>query len=180
MVRLSEINLKLWQESEAESMRYNYCVEPGELCIDIGSYRREWADDMIKRYGCKVECFDALDNRAAWTHDGVLMMGGQYYYTSAFEPEGPQQTYKCVDIAPYLRHEIAVLKMNIEGCEYDLMEYIIQKGLQKNVRNFQIQFHIVDGLEWEERYNWIAERLSETHKITWRFPWLWENWQRIA
>lgn len=180
MVTIDPTHLKRWQKDDAEWKRYDYDVQSYEYCLDIGAYKREWADGMICKYGCAVECFDALDNRAAWTHDGVLLMGGQYYYTSAFEPQGPQQTFKCVDIAPYLQREVAVCKINIEGSEYDLLEYIIRKGLHKNIRNLQVQFHIVDGLDWEERYKAIAEALSLTHKLTWRYPFVWENWERLC
>lgn len=178
MVTLSAIHQKHWQDDGKEPIRYDYPLSPNDYVIDIGSYRREWADEITRRYGCFVECFDALDNRAAWTHDGVLLFGGQYYYTSAFEPEGPQTTYKCVDIAPFLQREVALCKINIEGSEYDLLEYIIRKGLHKNIKYLQVQFHVVDGLDWEERYKCIAEALSLTHKLTWRYPFVWESWER--
>lgn len=178
MVTLDPIQLKKWQEDNAEGKRYDYEAKAGESCLDIGSYKREWGKIMSDRYDVVVEYFDALDNRAAWTHDGVLMFGGQYYYSSAFEPEGPQTCYKCVDIAPYLQREIAVCKVNIEGGEYDLLEYIIRKGLHKNIKYLQVQFHIVEGMDWEERYKWIAETLSATHTLQWRYPFVWESWQR--
>lgn len=181
MISIDQKSLKLWQDSEAESMRYNYSgISNDDLVIDIGSYQKEWGNEMIKRYGCKVESFEALDNRAAWTYDGEIAMGGQFYYTSMFDKGqlGEVKKYKCVDIAPYLQSEIAVLKMNIEGAEYELLAYIIEKGLHKNIRNLQVQFHQIDGFGWQQGYDYIHDELLKTHELTWRYPFCWENWQR--
>jgi hypothetical protein len=167
-----------WVEKGLERLRYEYDLKPSDYCIDIGSYRMEWATEIIKRYGCKVECFDALDNRAAWTHDGVLMMGGAYYYTSMFDDKGMQE-FKCVDIAPYLQKEIAVMKINIEGGEYRLLNYIIDKGDIMNIKNIQVQFHLSDQFNTDIEYMEINRKLHETHELTWRYPFVWENWERI-
>jgi hypothetical protein len=167
-----------WQEKDMEHLRYEYPLRPEDIVLDLGSYRREFANEIHRRYGCYVECFDALDNRAAGTEDGEIEMGGQYYYTSAFEKSGNKSTYRCVNIAPFLNKEIALMKINIEGAEYRIMSYILFMHLAKNVKNFQVQFHIVDGMDYEKAYADIAESLSETHELTWRVPFVWENWRR--
>lgn len=167
-----------WQEKDMEHLRYEYPLKPEDTVLDIGSYRREFADEIIRRYGCKVECFDALDNRAAWTHDGTIKMGGQYYYTSLFDQDSPQREFMCVDVAPFLQKEIALCKVNIEGGEYTLVPYIIEKGLMRNVRDLQVQFHLIDGVDNEAAYNAIAAELSKTHELTWRVLFVWENWRR--
>ena len=87
--------------------------------------------------------------------------------------------YGCEDITKYLRQEIAVCKMNIEGGEYQLLDYIIETGTIKNIKNLQVQFHLVKGYDSEKCYKLIAKRLGQTHKITWRYPFVWESWKRI-
>jgi hypothetical protein len=158
-----------------EELRYEYDLKETDYVLDIGSYRMEFANEIIKRFGCKVECFDALDGKAAWIEDGMIMMGGAYLYTSMYNED--KQEVKCVDIAPYLK-DVALCKINIEGGEYLLLQYILSKGLQANVRNFQVQFHMVENLEWQKWYDDITKELSKTHKLTWRFPFVWENWER--
>lgn len=164
-----------WQEGNLEYLRYEYYLKPGDYVLDIGSYRREFADEIIKKFGCRVECFDALDDRAAWTHDGVLTMGGAFYYTSAFDTKGQRQV-KCVDIAPFIK-SVSLCKINIEGMEYALLEYILDKGLIGEIKNLQVQFHLIEGTDCKGLYQRIANRLSETHKLTWRYPFVWENWE---
>lgn len=166
-----------WVEKNLEELRYKYDLLPGDKVLDIGSYQRQFANEIVKRYGCEVECFDALDNRAAWLYDGSLQMGGAYYYTSMFITN-PYSTYKCVDIARYLNEEIALVKINIEGGEYKLLDYIIDTGLVKNIKNIQVQFHLIEGMKCDEMYFDISQRLKQTHRLTWRYPFVWENWKR--
>lgn len=165
------------QEGFDEELRYRYDLHTGDLVLDIGSYRREFADKIIKLYGCKVECFDALDNRAAWKYNGKLAMGGDYLYTS-IHSDIIDKEYFCVDIAEYITSEVALCKINIEGGEYELLGYIIDRGLIKNIKNLQVQFHYVAGVDCETLYNKLAEKLSLTHKQTWGVPFVWENWER--
>src|SRR5678809_1118970 len=87
-----------WVEKGLEHLRYEYDLKPDDYCIDIGSYRREWADEIVKRYGCKVECFEALDDRAAWLYDGEMEIGGVFLYSSIFTKE-ERRKVKCEDIA---------------------------------------------------------------------------------
>jgi hypothetical protein len=173
---MDKVTIGNWKDFD-ESLRFKYDLKPDDLVIDIGSYRREFADKIIQMYGCKVECFDALDNRAAWKYNGKLAMGGDYLYTSIYA-HNVNKEYWCVDIAPFLEKEVALVKINIEGGEYELLTYIIQKGLMKNIKNLQVQFHLVDGLDCQTMYELLFYRLSKTHNQTWGVPFVWENWER--
>lgn len=177
MVILNPDSLKQWQEADLEPLRYAYELYPEDRVLDIGSYKREWGQEIVNRYGCQVEYFDALDNRAAWLFDGEIEMGGAYYYTSVFAKEKPYK-YKCVDIAPYLVKEVALVKINIEGGEYQLLDYIIQQGLIGNIIDLQVQFHLIEGVDTEILYDELITRLSQTHELSWRYPFCWESWQR--
>lgn len=158
-----------------EDIRYDYPLGPTDTVLDIGSYRREFADRIIKEYGCKVECFDALDNRAAWLYVGKIAMGGNYLYTSALA-DNPDKEYWCVDINPYLCN-VALVKMNIEGGEYELLRHMLPHIGE--VKYLQVQFHLIDGMDCEKLYKDIATELSKTHKLMWRYPFVWESWERI-
>ena len=174
---MDKVTIGNWEGFD-ESLRFKYDLNPEDIVLDIGSYRREFADKIIEMYGCKVECFDALDNRAAWMFTGKIAMGGNYLYTSIYADDTDKE-YFCVDIADYLGKEIALVKMNIEGGEYELLKYIISKGLMKNIRELQVQFHLIDGIDSKGRYKRLSDDLSLTHKLTWRTPFVWENWKRL-
>lgn len=177
MVTLNKENLELWQQQDLEPLRYDYDLTSDDHVMDIGSYMNEWGNEIKRLYGCKVEPFDALNNKAAWIKDGVLTFGGAYYYSSIYEPG--TTTYKCVDIAPYLSTDVALVKINIEGAEYDLLDYILSKGLHKNIKYLQVQFHQVEGMDYLTRYEQIKNILQTTHKLQWRYPFVWESWELI-
>lgn len=178
IITLNQHSQNKWQCECLEYLRYEFKdVKPGELCLDIGSYQREWGKKMEEKFGVKVEYFDPLDNRAAWTFNGKMLFGGQYLYTNIFD-EGEKTWYNCVDIAEFLQQEVAVMKINIEGGEYELLNYIIMMDLIKNVRHLQVQFHQVATIDYKSLYDIIERELSKTHEIEWRYPFCWESWKR--
>ena len=188
-VALNEESQAIWQSQNLEHLRYEYDLKPDDVVIDLGAYRGEWANEIRARYGCcvvAVEPTDSIDGypceyikKAAWLFDGSLRVGGAFYYTSAFED--PTHEYECFDINSLLSRydEIALLKINIEGAEYDLLGHIIFHGLLPRIKNLQVQFHLVEDDDSGSRYESIAESLSDSHSLTWRYPFVWENWRRV-
>lgn len=187
-ISLNPESLKTWQVQRLEYLRYQYDLSPDDLVIDIGAYQGEWANEIYARYNCKIIVIEPTEyirdfahgeiiNKAAGTHNGKITFGGMSYYTSAFE-QGTHE-YECFDINGLLEgvSEIAVIKINIEGLEYDLLNHIIGIGLHKKIRNFQVQFHQIEGAPFQKWYDELVGRLKHTHELTWRYPFCWENWQ---
>jgi FkbM family methyltransferase len=191
-----------WQEGEFERVRYEYDLQPEDVVFDIGAYRGEFSEEIIKRYGCRIVAIEPTDsilsaewmfvephgepgnrvrviNKAAGIGNAPIKFGGQFYYTSAFE-DGPTREYPAFDINSVLSEyeEIALCKINIEGLEYDLLRRIFEDGLQSRVKNFQVQFHEIEGQPYEEWYEEIMDTLVKTHFPTYLFPFCWENWRR--
>ncbi|MAA98025.1 MAG: hypothetical protein CMN87_20315 [Stappia sp.] len=73
--------------------------------------------------------------------------------------------------------DINLLKLNIEGDEYPVLEDLIETGTIRNVRTMMVQFHLIDETS-RSRYAAIAEHLRDTHVLTWRYPFVWERWDR--
>ena len=99
--------------------------------------------------------------------------------SSIFRNTGELKEVSLVRAADFFEeHAIAfvhVMKINIEGGEYDLLEHLIDEKLVTSLDNIQIQFHdfIPDA---ESRMRGIQEQLARTHYITFRYPFVWENW----
>jgi FkbM family methyltransferase len=81
------------------------------------------------------------------------------------------------DAFQQLDGEIAVLKINIEGCEYELLDHLLDEGLLKRVRHLQVQFHEFVP-EARNHRRAIRSRLRATHVERWNYPFLWEGWER--
>jgi FkbM family methyltransferase len=187
-ISLNENSLAIWQAQDLEHIRYEYDLKPNSVVIDLGAYKGEWANEIHARYGCHVIAVEPTEyirdykhgpviNKAAGTLNGKMSFGGRCYYTSIFEPGDHE--YECFDINTLLeQHEVIdLLKVNIEGAEYDVLQHIIGAGLHTRIKNIQVQFHRVKGVPYEKWYKEIADKLEETHSITWRYPYCWESWQ---
>lgn len=82
---------------------------------------------------------------------------------------------------------IDLLKVNIELGEYDLIEHLIETGNIRMIINLQVQFHFFKNRfdntrkndKLIERKEIIYDKLKETHKITYDYPWIWTNFERL-
>lgn len=73
--------------------------------------------------------------------------------------------------------EIDIIKLNIEGAEYEVLERLVDAGRLGQVRIYTIQFH-----EWHpgahRRRRRIQRALARTHRKVWDYPFVWEQWVR--
>lgn len=186
-ISLQPESLATWQEQRLERLRYDYDLNSESVVIDLGAYQGEWANEIHAKFGCQVTAVEPTEyirnyqhgtifNVAAGTHNGKISFGGRAYYTSAFEPGDHE--YDCIDVNPIIKAYavIDLLKINIEGAEYDVLQHIIGAGLHTRIKNIQVQFHQINGAPYEQWYNQIAAGLNKSHGLTWRYPYCWENW----
>ena len=75
--------------------------------------------------------------------------------------------------------EIDLMKVNIEGAEFDLLDRLLETDWVPRIRNLSVQFH-----EWHpdapRRRRAIRAALSQTHDEVWCYPWVWELWRARA
>jgi len=81
------------------------------------------------------------------------------------------ETYKNLGI-----DNIDLLKINVEGAEYSIMNNIFENNLQTKIKNFQIQFHHISS-ECDNNLTSIRNKLSETHTQKWNYEWVRESWE---
>lgn len=187
-VTLHPDSLATWQDQRLEHLRYEYNLNRESNVIDLGAYQGEWANEIYARFDCNIVVVEPTEyirnfqhgyiiNKAAGTHNGKVSFGGRAYYTSAFELGDHE--YECFDINPFLEsfESIDLLKINIEGSEYNVLSHIIGAGLHARIKNIQVQFHQIDSLPYERWYKEISDKLTQTHSLTWRYPYCWENWR---
>jgi len=72
---------------------------------------------------------------------------------------------------------VDLLKINIEGGEYELLESIVEdEYLISRIKNIQVQYHTFVKNHVERR-SFINSNLEKTHTRTWNYDWVWENWK---
>ena len=197
---------KRWVKDRGdETFRLNYDLSESSLVVDLGGYMGDFADNIHKKYGCKVLVFEPNPNffekckerfqknpkvqvfnyGIADVNDDLFLSDkadGSSFLTYTLDENKTGTLCKVrrySDIIKELEiNEIDLMKINIEGAEYPLMEHIIQQNLVSVVKNFQIQFHHLQNKPLRSRYKKISAKLSETYTQTWRYWSVWENWER--
>ncbi len=182
-----------------ETHSLNHPLEERSVVFDLGGYVGDWSLEIFKRYNCEIHVFEpvheySLRIRKAIPSQKVRVnnygLAQKSFETtinvseeasSVFKSGGGTEKIKLVDFMEYVREnnikEIDLIKINIEGGEYDLLEYLIATGYVANVRNIQVQFHdfFPDAAQRMKR---IQEGLGKTHSLTFQYPFIWENWRR--
>lgn len=134
-----------------------------------------------------IECLPyGLGGEDAWLPMVQRGMGSTLYAvdTGGGEDRGETedrvevQVRDVVGVLDELGHaEVDIIKLNIEGAEYALLERLISAGRLHQIRVYTIQFH-----EWHEgahrRRRRIQRELAKTHDKVWDYPFVWEQWIR--
>lgn len=180
--------------------RHSYDLNPSSIVLDLGGYEGQWASDIFGRYGCRILIFEpvvsyATKIRERLKHHAKLEvytcgLGAKTFDTSFHISADSTSQYidggqeVPVQIRSYQEFvaqngidQVDLMKINIEGGEYDLLEYLIETGEIKKIKELQIQFHhfIPDA---RDRMKKIQNGLSRTHGVTYQYEFLWENWRR--
>lgn len=177
-------------------------LQPGDVVLDVGGYHGDWAQRMTELYGVIVHAFEPhprfishMQNRftdrpdvhvhgfAIGSKAGKLDLSDDENASSALVTSGPTVTGDIRPVADVFEElglrQIAVVKMNIEGGEYDLLPALIETGLIEKVDRLTVQFHRYSDAQIGQR-NVIREGLSQTHECAWDYPFIWEEWVRKA
>ncbi|XP_045193167.2 uncharacterized protein LOC123549285 isoform X2 [Mercenaria mercenaria] len=82
------------------------------------------------------------------------------------------------------KFDMDLLMMDCHGCELDVLENIIESNLVINFKNIQFNSHGSSlymhnaSVNQKERYCNLQEKLSRTHRSTFQFKYIYENWRR--
>ena len=180
-----------------ETLALEYALTPDSLVVDVGGYIGDFAQSIYNRHGCAVELYEpmpkfydicaarfagnskirchkfglgALSGRFGLSDDGLasnLFSGG----------DGEQvDVLNAVEALSGLG-QIALMKLNVEGSEFEILPALLDAGFADRIDAFQIQFHTV-GKDYRERRSAIRATLATTHQERWCYEFFWESWQR--
>jgi FkbM family methyltransferase len=184
--------------------RLNYCIGRDDVVIDCGAYHGAWSRAISDRFHCKILAFEpvyAFYSIAAKALIGTLAtvyhagIGPEHKFckisvagdaSSILEHSGPlwqtghEEQIEIISLDEiFRRHNLStvrLMKINIEGAEYDLLDYMIDVDLATRIDDIQIQFHDFVPDASQRRDN-IRERLTKTHTLTYDYEFVWENWR---
>ena len=190
-----------WKRLDGDkTLRVEYDLNPSSIVFDFGGYEGEWAAEIAARYGCRVEVFEpylpyanAIAKRFKNNPNiNVHAFGLDRKYerlqisvaadaTSIFKQASSRKSaeIELKEAKLFLEKgnfkRIHLMKINIEGGEYALLEHLLEEDWIKNIDNIQVQFHhfVPDA---RQRMEAIQAQLAKTHELTYQYDFLWENW----
>jgi FkbM family methyltransferase len=190
-----------WQAANGDkTLRLQYPLDARSIVFDVGGFEGQWASDIFARYLCRVHVFEPVQDFA----DAIVRRFAgndriKVHRVALGPRSGPAELTVAGDASSLYRgggrrfpiqvatpeqiladeniNEISLMKLNIEGAEYDLLEHMIATGVIGRIGNLQVQFHqeIPDA---RTRMTAIRARLEATHRPTFQYAFVWENWQK--
>ncbi|TAF63062.1 MAG: FkbM family methyltransferase [Cytophagales bacterium] len=171
------------------------------VVFDLGGYEGQWASDIFGRYACNVYIFEPyklyfeniqkrFEKNPKIKVFNIGLSNDEYTSklylsndaSSMFNKKS--ETFVEIEIKKAITFfdknnitKIDLMKINIEGGEYDLLDHIIATGYINNIHHLKIQFHDFIIENAKERMNKIQEKLSLTHQIVYQYEFVWEHWE---
>ncbi len=173
-----------------EEMRYEYDLNKDSFVVDAGGYEGFFAREINIRYGCNIIVLEPISEYlqkislelapfenirvlpfALSNKRDVIQMVKNNNSSGQFQREGITELVNTIPVTDLMAFStrIDLLKLNIEGSEFDVLESMINNNIQERFTNIQVQFHKC-APEANSRCILINTALNKTHEITWKTP----------
>jgi FkbM family methyltransferase len=194
--------LRWFKDNGDETLRLNYPhLNEHSIVFDLGGYKGQFASDIYAKFSSEVFVFEpvaefyenikyrfAKNNQIKVFHFGLGKQNEELKIymdddgTSIHQKKQQQsQAIKIIAIDEFVqKHQLTkidLMKINIEGAEYDLLLHIISSKLIDIIDVLQIQFHTFVPNAKILRHI-IQEQLRKTHKLNWEYRFVWESWSK--
>jgi len=185
-----------------KTLRIDYDLKEEDIVLDVGGFEGQWASDIFSKYLCLIHIFEPVkrhaqeiearfrNNPRILVHPFGLAGSSRVERisvagdaSSAFRSLGIREEVRLVRASDFLEENgitsVRLMKINIEGGEYELLEHLIQTGFIRNISDVQVQFHDFVPNALAQMRN-IQHALSRTHYSTYQYEFIWENWRRVT
>lgn len=188
-----------------EDLRYRYDLKPDSLVLDCGGYEGNFARLIYERYKCWVVVFEPVEafykqcqsiwksvqgagvkveiyrnGVGAWDREIDLKIHGAMSRAEQLDPADLTERVNIIRLTDWIgEQKIDLLKLNIEGMEYEVIADLFNTCKIKQIKNLQVQFHIREPND-EKLHRVMRDELLRTHRLTYEFPFCWENYELRA
>ena len=197
--------IEKWRRDQGyRKLRLVYDLNENSLVFDLGGHEGQWASDIFAMYRCWIHIFEPVEeyfndisrrfsrNKKIRVHrfglssettQATISVAGpasSIFPNAPFFSATPHRNIQLVRAVDFFQEHqlesIDLMKMNIQGGEYDLLGHLIGTGWVRRIKNIQIQFHdfVPDA---EQRMLAIQRSLATSHSLTYHYPWVFENWK---
>lgn len=188
----------LFREKIGSSTDQLSFLNEDSLVFDVGGYEGQWASDIYGMYNCNIHIFEPVplfvkniqkrfnqnkkikvNNFGLSSKNADTLIYMNKDGSSTIKKDGVQTSIKLIDISDYVSQysitKIDLLKINIEGGEYELLQRLIESGYIKNIGAILVQFHNFFP-QARARMTDLRTQLSTTHSPVYQFEFIWELW----
>lgn len=182
-----------------QTKRESVSLSPNALVFDGGGYRGEWTESIYNKFASQIFVFepiaeyaDVIRNKFQGNDDIQIFQFGLGKQnekinisigedgSSVFKNSGASTAIDIKDIKEVLDQAdieaVDLLKLNIEGGEYAVLDRLIETGYISKINQLHVQFHhFVDDAKNKRRS--IRNALKQTHECEWNYPFVWESWK---
>jgi FkbM family methyltransferase len=192
-----------WYEMDGEHTRYTVWDElkAGDVVLDVGGYRGQFVVLMLEKYpACVYYSFEpspvsfaAMQERLGG-YDNVKLfnfgLGATNRTGTLYDSERDSATFvdgtpiaiveaRIVDVAQFWKQHnitrVALMELNIEGGEFELLPYMLELGLLEQIERMMIQWHSVVSRSAKKQLE-IQSAIAKSHEMIWNLG-AWEGWR---
>jgi FkbM family methyltransferase len=173
-------------------------INSQSVVFDLRGFKGDWSAEINSRYSPQLFIFEPIlcywrgicerfigfdnvkcYNIALGPDDGEAVMHLSGDGTGEFAGGETAEKVLVRGIVGFLEEhqieKIDLIKVNIEGGEYALLESLLCSGAVGRFKRVQVQFHdfVPDAIR---RRALISEKLQRTHRQVWCYYFVWEEW----
>ena len=187
------------EDNSKHNLMLDYDLDENSIVFDVGGYKGQGASDLFSMYLPTIYIFEP---RAEYTKEiekrfkknnkiKVFNFGlsskksEDYIYfnddgSTLFLKNKQKEKVRLESISDFIKNNnikrIDLLKLNIEGGEYEVLDNLINSGLLNIITNLQIQFHNFFP-DAKKKMLDIHKELRKTHHLIYQYEFVMENWQ---
>lgn len=193
---------KKWLKDNVKSnlLVDNLELTANDLVFDIGAYTGEYSANLASKYGCKIYAFEpvkeyyeiardklknynnvSLYNFGFSDKETVAIISKNMDSSSIWKKGEKEERIQLRKISDFIQSknikDIALIKINIEGAEYEVLNDLNASNIVKDIRVILIQFHNFVS-NYEIRKSIARTQLEMNHKLDYSYELVWEKWSR--
>ena len=189
-----------WFLFNREKLKFAIALKEDGIVLDIGSYKGEFSEAVFARNNNLVfwlyepisEFFEIShnrfkDNNRVLISQSAVSADGRDFEMRIDGLRSRKQEHNNFDSIPITSvsiqkifdssKEFELLKMNIEGMEFECLEKLLSTKSLKKAKYLLIQFHNLDKNSLPALIRLREEFANDFYNV-WKYDWMWELWER--
>ncbi len=186
-------------DDRLNDLRGVYPLTAESIVLDLGGYNGEWTEHIYNKYQPTIYIFEPVESFYKRIVEKFKNNSKIHSFNYGLSDEDREEFINLDenassvfgarrDISIQLRDivrvieeldlaKIDLMKINIEGGEFQVLPRLIEAGFVERITDIQVQFHhfYPDAKRLREE---IRAKLFKTHHLTYDYPFVFENWRK--